>query len=49
MRTKRDKQVCECTNNKVYTNNNEVAIEFYKKREHECSIWMGMSTTQMVR
>ena len=37
MRKKRDKQVCECTNNNVYTNNNEVVIEFTNKRVHECS------------
>ena len=33
----RHKQICERTNNNVYTNNNEVAIEFWRKQEHECS------------
>ena len=37
MRKKQDKQVCDRTNNNVYTNNNEVVIELSRKREHERS------------
>ena len=34
---KRDRQVCEPTNNNVCVNNNEVAIELSRKREDERS------------
>ena len=35
MRKKRDKQVCESTNNNVYANNNVIAIEFSRNQQHE--------------
>ena len=34
---KQDKQVCDRTNNNVYTNKNEFTIELSRKREHERS------------